>query len=119
MTKSIVSFQPMAESLSLTRVKIWVGELEPREFEAWSNRAPDERPAAEASGALPVVRRNDDLRALACKKRWSEPDDLFGATVRRDAKLKRRPGIPVPNLHRVDAMPVRGLAFFQEKVDCC
>ena len=68
MTRFIVSFQPMADSLFLTRVKIGFGEFEAGEFEAWSNRAPDESPAAEAPGTLPMMRRNDDLRALARKE---------------------------------------------------
>ena len=46
----------------------------------------------------------------------AEPDDLFFGAV-DDFELERRAGVIVPDLDRVDAVPVRALAARQQELD--
>jgi len=56
------------------------------------------------------------LRALAGGEIAAEHDALAAAR-RRNFELERRARVPMPDLDRVDAMPVRTLAARQQKID--
>ena len=60
---------------------------------------------------------NDALRALAGGEIVPKHDARAVFGRRRDFKLERRAGMPVPDFGGVDAMPMRTLAARQEKID--
>src|ERR1700722_1459262 len=101
---------------ALLRLPIRRRQLEGGEFETRHHRAADQRPVAARDRRLPGVRRNDALRALAGREIAAEHDALAAAR-RRNFELERRARVPMPDLDRVDAMPVRTLAARQQKID--
>ena len=60
---------------------------------------------------------NGGLRALAVREVGSEADRLDWRALRRDAKFEWSARIKMPDLHCVDAVPVRSFARLQQKVD--
>src|SRR6202158_4157746 len=91
-------------------------QLEALEREAGRDRAAGKRPIAEAFRRLPRARRHRDLRNLAAGEIGAKADDFFlGAVDHR--QLQRRAGVIVPDLDRVDAVPVRALAARQQEQD--
>jgi len=64
------------------------------------------------------VRRHDRLRALAGGKIASQRHALDPTPgIVRNLELKRRAGMIVPGLGRIDPVPVRALAARQQKID--
>ena len=57
---------------TLLRVPAFGCELEAVKLEGGRDRAAYERPLAQRARGLPLVRRNDDLRALSCGKVLAE-----------------------------------------------
>ena len=64
---------------------------------------------------LPSVRGNKALRVLSGQNVRSQFLLLPRAVVVGSLKQEGRAGIPVPHLHRIDAMPMGHLAGLQEK----
>ena len=69
------------------------------------------------SAALPGMRRHDRLRPLAALEIGPEPHRVRRAAVIGDPQAQRAAGVIVPDLHRVDAMPMRAVAARQQKID--
>src|SRR5262245_14344844 len=94
------------------------GKLEALEFETRGDRAADQRPVAEAFGRLPGTGRNNGLWPFAGGEIGSERYALNRRSLaNRDRERKRRACVVVPDLGRVDPMPVRTLAARQQKID--
>src|SRR4029079_8061819 len=91
-------------------------ELEFSKLEPGRDGAADQGPVAIALGGLPGVRRHDRLRLFAaCEIRT----ELYAALaiVASDLQRQRCARIIVPDLHGIDAMPVRALAARQQEID--
>ncbi len=54
------------------------------------------------------MRGYDDLRALAFDEVWAENTSLHFVALEADRELERCPGVEVPNLRGVDAVPASG-----------
>src|SRR5579885_102539 len=84
-------------------------QFEAVEIEGRRHCAAGERPIAGALGRLPGARRHDHLRDLAGMDVGTKADNLlFGAI--HDFELERRAAIVMPDLDRIDAVPMRALA---------
>src|SRR5690606_12450869 len=77
----------------------------------------DKAPGTYALGALPGVRRHDDLRPLARRDVGAEPVDRALQPILADAEIEGRTAVPVPDLDRIDPVPVGALAGGQQVVD--
>src|SRR5260370_12546052 len=102
---------------SLLRCPTAWRQLDPLELKTRRDGAADQRPVAETLRRLPGVSRHNRLRALPGSKIAAERHTRDAAFALRDFERKRRAGMPMPNFHRVDTMPVRTLAARQQKVD--
>ena len=78
--------------------------------------AADQRPVAGAFGGLPGLRRHDRLRYFAGGEIGTEPDAASAIAI-GDLQHQRAAGVIVPDLHRIDAMPVRAFAARQQEID--
>src|ERR1700681_878353 len=85
-------------------------------LESRCNGAFDQRPVAAALGGLPRLRRHDGLRHLARGEIGPE-SELARAIAVGDLQLERGAGVRVPDLARIDAMPVRALPPCQQEID--
>src|SRR5262245_36105082 len=103
-------------SAVLSRFPVLRGKLETGEFETRRNRAANQCPVAEAFGRLPGASRNNRLWSFAGREIGPERDALDRPSL-RDLKRKRGAGVVVPDLGRVDPMPVRALAARQQEID--
>jgi hypothetical protein len=103
--------------LPVARLPNYRRKLKPFEAKTRGNGAAHQRPCAERLRCLPGVPWHDDLRALPVRQVRPEPYRLNRRTLQSDAKRQRRTSIEMPDLDRIDAMPVRSLACLQEKVD--
>src|SRR5207248_2771930 len=92
-------------------------ELEAGEFEPGRHRAADQGPFAETFGRLPHMCRHDGLRALAGGKIGAEPQARHWAGLARRCEREGRARVPVPDLDRVEAMPMRALAAREQEMD--
>ena len=92
-------------------------KLEAREAETRRNGAADQRPLAERLRRLPRAGRYHALRPFALRKVRTETDRLYRCAIRGDPQQKRRAGMEMPDLDRVDTMPVRPLTCLQQEVD--
>ena len=91
-------------------------EIEAVGGERGRHRAADERPVASAPRRLPRVRGHDQLWSFAVREIGAEHrgEDAAGG---RGRMVDRRAEIVMPDLDRVDAMPLRHFAGLQEEVD--
>src|SRR6202023_898354 len=87
------------------------GKLESR-----CDGASDQRPVAAALGGLPRLCRHDGLRRLARGEIGAEPECARAIAV-GDLQLEHAAGMIVPDLDRIDAMPVRTLTPRQQEID--
>src|SRR4051812_18697554 len=84
-------------------------QLERRKIKTRGHRATDQRPVAGSRCSLPSIRWNDALRFVAGG--YIRPQlDYTPPVVVGDLQDQRRAGVIVPDLHRIDAMPVRAFA---------
>src|SRR4029453_2838713 len=93
-------------------------QFELRKFESGSNRAADQGPVAGALGGLPRARGHDRLRPFVASHVGAEPDRVPGAALMGDLQDQRRAGVVVPDLDRIDTVPVRALSARQQEIDC-
>src|SRR5215510_8478830 len=94
------------------------GKLETLKFKTRGDRAADQRPVAEAFGGLPGIGGNNGLRPFAGGEIGPERNALDRRSLAsRDRERKRCACVVVPDLGRVDPMPVRTLAARQQEVD--
>ena len=91
-------------------------QFEFRKIETRRDRASDQRPVAGAFRGLPRLRRHDRLRHFAGGEIGTEPDAALAAVI-GDLQRQRVAGVVMPDLHRIDAMPVRALAARQQEID--
>ena len=68
------------------------------------------------SAACQASGRHDRLRLLAGRDVGAEPKTPLPVIV-GDLQGQRAAGVIVPDLHRIDAMPVRAFAARQQKID--
>src|ERR1043166_1099543 len=93
-------------------------QLETLEFESRRDRAAHERPVPEAFCGLPMARRHNGLRPFTLRQIGPEHDALDRPRVaRRDIERERRAGVVVPDLDRINPMPVRALAAREQEID--
>src|SRR5437899_1426619 len=107
---------PVTPSTKSHRLPTLRRQFEFRKLESRSNRASDQGPIAVALGRLPRMRWNDRLRRFAgCQIRA----ELHAALPAIVSNLQRQRGacVIMPDLHRVDAMPVRAFAVRQQEID--
>ena len=92
--------------------------LEAANSKSRRDRAADQRPVAEAFRRLPVARRHDALRPLA-RRDDRRRASCGGSRPRSSGHLEhqRRARIVVPDLDRIDPMPVRALAAREQEID--
>src|ERR1700681_3941367 len=95
---------------------IGLSQFERRKIESGCDRAPDQRPVAAAFGGLPGMRRHDGLRQFTCREVGAESKTPLPVVI-RDPQRQRAAGVIVPDLYRIDAMPVRALAARQKEID--
>ena len=98
------------------RLPILRRQFEFRKVESGRDGAADQRPVAGAFGRLPGMRRHDRLRRFAGSEVGAEPDAALPAVI-GDLQRQRAAGVIMPDLHRIDAMPVRALAARQQEID--
>src|SRR5438876_7412859 len=91
--------------------------LQRRKIKTGCDRAAHQRPVAGAFGSLPRFRGNNGLRHFARGEVGAEPDAALAAIV-GNLQAQRVAGVIMPDLHRIDAMPVRALAPRQQEMDC-
>ena len=91
-------------------------QFELRKIESRRDGASDQRPVAGAFGGLPCVRRHDRLRHFAGGEIGTEPDAALAVIV-GNLQRQRAAGVIMPDLHRIDAMPMRALAARQQEID--
>ncbi len=106
----VVGFASALPTLRTTR---WLPFLR-RQFKrckikAGCHGAADQRPVAASLCGLPRTRGNDRLRHFAGGQIGAEPDGV-AAQVIGDLQGQRATCVIMPDLHRIDAMPVRALA---------
>ena len=87
-------------------------EFKAFELEARRHGTADQRPVAERFRGLPGAGRHCYLGHFVIMDVAAEPDDFFLRAV-DDFQLQRRAGVPMPDLHGVDTVPVRALALRQ------
>ncbi len=85
-------------------------------IESGRDGAADQRPVASAFGGLPRMSRNDRLRLLVRRQVGAKSDHALTIVV-SDPQRQRFAGVVVPDLDRIDAVPVRALALCQQEVD--
>ncbi len=68
-------------------------------------------------GRLPGLSRHDGLRLFAGREIGAERQALDTSRLGGDFERKRRAGVPMPDLDRIDAVPVRALAASEQKID--
>src|SRR4051794_39642846 len=74
--------------------------------------AADQRPVAGAFGGLPRLRRYNRLRLIARGEIGAEPGAALAAII-GNLQGKRTAGVIMPDLHRIDAVPMRALVARQ------
>jgi hypothetical protein len=72
---------------------------------------------SQLSGALPALRRNDKLRPLAPDQVGAQAMHVCRIAGARGFYLQWRPGVKMPNLGRIHAMPARHLTGFEKKIN--
>src|SRR3954467_4602306 len=87
--------------------------LEPRKIKTGCDRAARQRPVAGAFGSLPRVYGNDGLRHVACGEGGTEPNAALAAIV-GNLQAQGVACVIMPDLHRIDAVPVRAFAPRQQ-----
>src|SRR5689334_16418269 len=84
------------------------GQFESVKRKSGRNSTSGERPVAEAFGRLPGARGYRHLRHLAGMNVGTKSENLFLGAV-DDLELERSASVIMPNLHCVDAVPVRSV----------
>src|SRR6266481_6647787 len=90
-------------------------QLERCKIKSGRDRAADQGPVAAAFGGLPGVRRHDGLWQFAGREIRAEPETPLPVVI-RSLQCQRAAGVIMPDLDRVDAMPVRALAARQQEI---
>src|SRR6478735_12588719 len=88
--------------------------LEALEFETRRDRATHQRPGAERGRALPPAGRHHELRPLPGGEIGADMMGRGVMAIGRYGDDQRRAGIMMPDLGRIDAMPLRGLAGIEQ-----
>jgi hypothetical protein len=91
-------------------------QLERCKLKTGCHGASHQRPVAACIGGLPRPRRHDRLRHFAGGEIGTKPD-AAAAPVIGHLQAKRAACVIMPDLHRIDAMPVRALAARQQEID--
>src|ERR1700680_8358 len=94
---------------STRRETVRFGKLEFCKIESRRDRASHQRPVAGAFGSLPRFYGDNGLRHFARGEIGTEPDAALTAVV-GNLQAQRLASVVMPDLHGVDAMPVRALA---------
>src|SRR4029079_1851105 len=92
------------------------GQFEPIKRKAGRDGTAGQRPVSKAFGGLPRARRYRHLWHLACMNVGAKSENFFLGSV-DDLEPECRASVIVPDLHRVDAMPVRSLAACKQEQD--
>src|SRR5262249_19091993 len=92
-------------------------QLETGKIECRGNGAADQGPGAKRTGALPSPRRHRRLRPFISLQIDAEPMADRLLVFADDGEFERRPGMVVPELDGIDAVPMRHLACLQQVVD--
>src|SRR5258705_4053652 len=90
--------------------------LERRKIKAGCDRAAHQRPVAGAFGSLPCLYRDNGLRHFARGEIGTESHAALAA-IAGNLQAQRVARVVMPDLHRIDAMPVRALAPRQQEMD--
>ena len=104
-----------ASAQGLARRPVLRRHLERCKVKSRRDRAAHQCPRAEAFGSLPVVGRHDALRPLAHRDVGAELHAADRAAGSSHLQHQRRTRVVVPDLGRIDAMPVRSLALRQQE----
>ncbi len=91
-------------------------ELEAGKIETRRDRATDKRPCAQRASALPGTGRHHGLRPFAAGQIRTQADNP-ALRLSRQAQVKRRARIEMPDFGGVHPMPARTLALGQEKLN--
>ena len=91
-------------------------QFEFREFKSRRDGASRQRPVAAASGGLPCLRRNDRLRHFA-RGEIGTKSNAAPIIAIGDMQGQCAAGVIVPDLDRVDAMPMRSSMARQQEID--
>ena len=91
-------------------------QFEFRKFKSRRDGASSQRPVAGAFGGLPRMRWHDRLRHLAGGEIRTEPDAVLAVAI-GDLQLKRAAGVIMPDLRRIDAVPMRPFMARQQEID--
>src|SRR6266566_6338427 len=90
--------------------------FERRKIKTGRDRAAHQRPGAGAFGSLPCLYGDYGLRHFARGEIGAEPDAALAAII-GNLQAERVACVIMPDLHRIDAMPVRALAPRQQEMD--
>ena len=74
------------------------------------------RPVAGTFRGLPCMGRHDRLRHFASSEIGTEPDAARAVAI-GDLQGQRAAGVIMPDLHGIDAVPMRAFAARQQKID--
>src|SRR6266566_3611942 len=91
--------------------------FERRKIKTGRDRAAHQRPVAGAFGRLPCLHGDNGLQNFTRGEIGAEPDAALAAIV-GNLQAERLACVIMPDLHRIDAMPVRTLAPRQQEMDC-
>src|SRR6185437_3399648 len=100
----------------LSRRPVLRRQFEFRKIEPGRDGAADQCPVAGALGRLPGVRRHDSLRHFAGGEIGAERNAASSGIV-GDLERQRIAGVIVPDLDRINAVPVRAFATCQQEID--
>src|SRR5271168_1691412 len=90
--------------------------LELRKIKSRRDGASHQSPVAGAFGGLPGVRRYRRLRLFAGGQIAAEPDHAPAVAI-GDLQTQRSARVIMPDLDRIDAVPVRAFATRQQEID--
>src|SRR6266852_9245909 len=111
------SDHPGMTAASLVRRRPALGRyLERRKIKTGCDRTAHQGPVAGAFGSLPRVYGDNGLRHFARGDVRTKPDAALAAIV-GNLQAQRVACIIMPDLHRIDAMPVRAFAPRQQEMD--
>src|SRR3977135_3148959 len=116
---SICETHPIPDcNFSAGREPIRFGQFEFCEIKPRCNRASDQCPVAATLGSLPRLSGHNRLRYVACDEIRTQPDAALAAVI-GNLQGQRAAGVIMPDLDRIDAMPMRALAACQQEIDRC
>src|SRR5215468_10837427 len=92
------------------------GDLKAFKLKSGRDRAANEGPGPKRFGRLPHACIDHRLRSLAGQQIGSKPHAV-DAAISGQPEHERRTGVVVPDLRRVEVMPVRALARAEQEID--